>query len=183
MRSKLRERYAQDNDYRGAVNSRNREAYQKRMLAINAKITDALGGTCSRCGKSAPGMKIRTNSEACKSAGHERLRNSYMQWYVDNPAEAGKFLLLFWSECGRAAQGEASRKFLTGRKLSAEHRAKKAGPAKGAGTRPLRGQRCQLPKRGTASRRLRGPRCRPSGRGAGTRRKLGPRCPRLRRNA
>lgn len=124
IKSKRRERYAQDNTYRSMVNTRNRGAYQKRMVRINSKLAEMLGPTCNKCGKAASDMKIHTNLEACKSANHTRRRNSYMQWYVDNPSEAVKFLQLVCSECGRAAQAEASRRHMTGKKLTSATKAK-----------------------------------------------------------
>lgn len=124
IKSKQRERYAQDDTYRNMVNTRNRGAYQKRMLRISTRLTEMLGSTCNKCGKATSDMKILTNFEACKSAGHVRLRNSYMQWYVDNPAEAIKFLQLVCPECGRATQSEASRRYMTGKKLTAATKAK-----------------------------------------------------------
>ena len=122
--AKNKAKWARNEDYRNEQNLRNRNRHEIRMTEIQSALTGILGRTCYKCGQAESNMKIITNSEACKRAGHDRKRGVAMQHYVDNPGNAAQFLHLACPKCARLARSEASRKALTGKKLSAEHKAK-----------------------------------------------------------
>ena len=123
INSRNRAKWAGNEEYRNEWKARNRNRHEMRMSEIRSALAKILGDACRECGKTA-GVTILTNLESCKSVGHVRARGVKMQYYVDNPADAAKFLYLVCPECARRAKSEASRKALTGRKLSAEHKAK-----------------------------------------------------------
>ena len=82
-----------------AILAKDKEKYRKCMLEITSKLMGVLGGTCYRCGKEATGLKIITNRQAIKDAGHRLRSGLQLQYYVDNPDEARKFRRLVCPEC------------------------------------------------------------------------------------
>ena len=93
VRAKAREaglkRYAEKHE---EIRDGQNKKYSAEMPKINARLADVLGGACRWCGNAA--TDIRSNKQACDEAGHKVRRGLSRQWYVDNPAEAAKFLHL-----------------------------------------------------------------------------------------